>query len=387
MTSRSAVNDENTALTGLDLAPADAQRIFEIVATGFTSSLHVETDVFERRFSLAGGSVRLRIVGRLLANAMAPGFAHLPECGELSDGSLIASLWDKSASGSMSASAGAIDDFLPRRDLTAVSTDGRWVIYRRSGSVTCLDRSLARAVGYVDSADHLALVDRGRPLYAPLLLWLRDRGIAPVHAGLVVRNGRGILIAGESGSGKTTTVLNCLLAGFDFVSDDYVGLQARAQGGYDGHGLHGSVHVHPEHLRRFPVLLQHGIAGRRVEEDKVLIPLSQVFPQRLRPSHGIDLLVLPRVTGADRARLIPATKSQALFRLAPSSLWMVRHAKGEGLPVLAALVERVPCYWLELGLDMGTIAPLLHDRTRAASAPAPPLLRPSSGPTNPFAER
>jgi hypothetical protein len=174
-------------------------------------------------------------------------------------------------------------------------------------------------------------------------------------------DGHGVLVAGESGSGKTTTVLSCLLAGFDFVSDDYVGLEARADGTYVGHGLQSSTHIHPEDLWRFPRLGKHAIHGRLPAEDKVLIRLSEVCPDRLRPAAGIDLLVLPRITGRPTIQIRPASRSQALLRLAPSSLWMVRHARGAGLPSLAGVVERVPCYWLDLGGEVNTIAPRLRE--------------------------
>jgi hypothetical protein len=238
------------------------------------------------------------------------------------------------------------------------------VIYRRDATVTCLDRREGRIVGWAEAGDRLPLLDRGRPLYAPLLLWLRDQRVDAVHAGLVATDGRGILVAGESGSGKSSTVLSCLLHGFDVVSDDHVALEARADGAWIGHGLHGSAHVHPEDLCRFPPLAGHAIRGCRPGEDKVLIPLSEACPGRLRPSAGIDLLVLPRVTGAIRPTISPASKSQALLRLAPSSLWMVRHARGAGLDSLAGLVERVPCYWLDLGGDAGAIAAGLRELVR-----------------------
>jgi len=349
-----------------DLAPADGERVFARVQAAFDSATADTPDsVVELAPALAGRAARIRIVGRGLARAIAPAFAHLPRPGPGAAPELHVGLWDQSAS-RVPGPRRLVDEVLPPGDATAASTDGRWVIYRRNASVTCLDRALGRIAGWVEAGDRLALLDRGRPLYAPLLLWLRDRRVDAAHAGLVAADGRGILVAGESGSGKTTTVLSCLLDGFDFVSDDYVGLEARTGSAYVGHGLHGSTHLRPDDLWRFPRLARHAIRGRLPEEDKALILLSEACPERLRPAADIDLLVLPRVTGVPGPRISPASRSQALLRLAPSSLWMVRHARGSGLPGLAGLVGCVPCYWLDLGGDVSAIAPLLRDLLQEA---------------------
>lgn len=347
------------AAVARDLAPADGERVFALVEAAFDSATTSEPAV-ELAHALAGRPIRMRIAGRDLARAIALPFAHLSGSGRSPAPDLTIALWDEAASG-VAGPRDAVHAILPSGDATAASMDGRWVVYRRGGAVTCLDRRRRRIVGWVEGAGRLSLLDRGRPLYAPLLLWLRDQRVDAVHAGLVASEGRGILVAGESGSGKTTTVLHCLLAGLDFVSDDYVGLETRTDHTYVGHGLHSSTHIHPADLWRFPPLARHALHGRSPDEDKVLIRLSEVCPERLLPAVRIDLVVLPRVTGLTTLEVRPASKSQALLRLAPSSLWMVRHAPGAGLPSLAGLVERVPCYWLDLGGDARAIAARLGE--------------------------
>ena len=346
-----------------DLAPSEGERAFALVEAAFQSATRAASMV-DVAYGLAGRSVRIRIVGRGLARAITPPLRHLARGEPGGEPDLTVALWDQSASG-VRGPRHAIDAILPAGDATAASTDGRWIVYRRDATVTCLDRARGRIAGWVETVDRLSLLDQGRPLYAPLLLWLRDRKVDAVHAGLVARNGRGILVAGESGSGKTTTVLSCLLDGFEFVSDDYVGLEAKGDHTYLGHGLHSSTHIHPDDLWRFPRLAPRAIHGHRPDEDKVLIRLSEVCPEQLRASASIDVLVLPRVTGRRRLELRPATKSQALLRLAPTSLWMVRHARGAGLPSLAGVVERTPCYWLDLAGDVAAIAPRLRELLHA----------------------
>ena len=49
---------------------------------------------------------------------------------------------------------------------------------------------------------------------------LTGRGVLVIHAGVVARNGRAIVIAGRSGRGKTTLVLGLVRRGFAFLTDE-----------------------------------------------------------------------------------------------------------------------------------------------------------------------
>jgi energy-coupling factor transporter ATP-binding protein EcfA2 len=58
--------------------------------------------------------------------------------------------------------------------------------------------------------------------FAVFTLAARSLKLASLHAACVGRGGRGILLMGPSGAGKSTVTLQCLLRGFDFLSEDSV---------------------------------------------------------------------------------------------------------------------------------------------------------------------
>jgi hypothetical protein len=58
--------------------------------------------------------------------------------------------------------------------------------------------------------------------FAVFTLAARVQGLAPLHAACVGRKGRGVLLMGDSGAGKSTVALQCLLHGLDFLAEDGV---------------------------------------------------------------------------------------------------------------------------------------------------------------------
>lgn len=60
-----------------------------------------------------------------------------------------------------------------------------------------------------------------RPLFTiPLVELLKRRALYSVHAGGVALKGRGLLLVGVGGTGKTTLTVSLVRAGFDFLGDD-----------------------------------------------------------------------------------------------------------------------------------------------------------------------
>jgi hypothetical protein len=173
-----------------------------------------------------------------------------------------------------------------------------------------------------------------------------------IHAGLVARNGQGVLFAGKSGSGKSTSALACLCAGFHFLSEDYVAVEQRPDSSFAGHSVYNSVFLNTDHLARFPSLSRYVLPGHFPYEKKSVLLLSQVFPERLARVAPIRALVLPRLV-TTVPRVCPASKGEALLALGPSSLLQIpnRRLGMRGFATLARLVEQIPSYWLDIRRD------------------------------------
>ena len=159
----------------------------------------------------------------------------------------------------------------------------------------------------------------------------------------------------------------CLRAGFNFLGEDYVGLEMVADGHFVGHSLYNSLFLETSHLSRFPELTPYIIKGMP-HEEKSLVILSHVFPDRLERCTPIRAVVVPRVVDTPQSQIRLASKGQTLLGLGPSSLIEIPSRGIDGFSKLAQLVEEVPTYSLELGHHLesipGRLEEILTDATR-----------------------
>lgn len=312
------------------------------------------------RYRLAGHPVSLRIAGRELARRVTRPLSHLSSDDEPSDpAELRIELWDGLETGVPCPIKNLRDDFYRTwpfgRHVLASTRDETTLGYQTFQALTLLDRGAGRIVGYVAAADRLSLYELGKPLQPLLFAWLSDRQVVPVHAGLVSRNGVGILLGGAGGSGKTTTSLLCARSGFDYLGDDYIALPVAENGVVRAHGLYSSTWLDPDHARSFPWLEERLIRGGP-EEDKWLVVLADVEGIGLAADTRVGALALPRVAGTQETTWAPASRAEALRRLAPSSILQLPFiSPGPALARMAELAEAVPVYRLELGTDLGRI--------------------------------
>lgn len=347
-----------------DVGRSTAESIlgFEPLAEAFAHALETRPDlVTETVCIFAGRPARVRIVGRDLEAHLMRSFAHLRNSEPAGlPAELCIDLWDATATGIppsrlSTAPPDASRTWSVNGGRLSASADGREIAFQFRDSITCLDRGAQRIVGCVIDSARLSLYERGKPVQLLLAVWHQDRDIMVLHAAMVAREGRGVLLPGKGGIGKSTSALACLAAGFSFLGDDYIGLEARHERSFLGHSLYGSTWLEAGHAMRFPELARLGIRGTHPDEVKLLILLDRIHPARLARVADIRAIALPRIRDGEHSSLAPATKTEALLRLAPSSLLMVLGPGVAGLDRLAQLVESVPCVWLDLGRNLAEI--------------------------------
>lgn len=340
-----------------DAAPAAAteNRPDFLVHTRSAFAAAADTSTVETiDLCLAGHRVRLRVAGPHLASQLRRAYRTL-----LADGAapsrgnrlaLTIDAWDRERTGIGCPGVPYAPDAVDPLDGGLLAQFGRAAVIRfeRAHAVSALDRARTELFHCVRSAGDTDVHQRSKPFPELLAIWYRDRGVHQVHAGLVARDGQGVVFGGARGSGKTTATIACSLAGFDFLGDDHVGIELSPDSAV-GHAFYACVRADDELASRFP-----GFAAARVApigrwERKGMVCMAELPECRTARAARIAAIVIPEVRGVGPARLTAVDRATALRRLAPSTLLVPLGGGARGFGVLAELVRRVPSYRLEIG--------------------------------------
>jgi hypothetical protein len=323
---------------------------------------------------LCARPVRLRVAGNELAAQLTRCFGNLVDRTAAGSGvrdakfSLTIHAWDRAAT---DVGCPGIPIAPDRTDelgsgLLAQFFGGRLLRYDKAAMVKLFDRSSHEMFICVEDAQRTTLSERSKPFPHFLAAWCHDLGIEVLHGGLVSRNGRGILLGGGSGSGKSTSSITAALAGFDFLGDDCAGVEL-TEIACIGHALYDAVRADEGTLERLPALRRHSRPFREPRDgNKYLVYMSDVIPGRTVAATTIAAIVVPRIVGSGRSRILAASRGSTLRKLAPSTLLRGLGTRADGLARIAELVRRVPCYELEIGANLHDVPQLLDDTLSAA---------------------
>jgi hypothetical protein len=138
----------------------------------------------------------------------------------------------------------------------------------------------------------------------------------PMHGSTVVRNGRGVLITGDSGEGKSSLSYACARRPekdrWTFVSDDASHLLRRCAGERLIVGAPHHIRLRPDARQLFPELATFAPAIRGNGKLSLQIPTREL-PIATAPSAPVDAIILPHRVSSTHpkapARLEPISKA------------------------------------------------------------------------------
>lgn len=234
--------------------------------------------------------------------------------------------------------------------------DTKWMIDRGSVFVSHMPQH-----GYVimyRPAERIALVwiqDKSQlpyweiasPFCVVFSWWAEQIGGQIAHAATVGCDGRGVLLVGRGGSGKSTTALACVDAGLQYVSDDYVLLTDDPMP--VGHCLYSTGKLHRHLLEDHFAHWQDRVAANVGLEQKAVFFLSNDCPNQISKSLELVGVVRPRFVELAESTIELSSKANVLLGLGPSTVFQHPSRRGNGLSFLAQLVRSLPSHQMNLG--------------------------------------
>jgi hypothetical protein len=196
--------------------------------------------------------------------------------------------------------------------------------------------------------------ETGAPL-RPFLHWhYARRGMRLAHGGTLGVDGKGVLLAGAGGSGKSGTVIAGLLHGLQSVGDDYVLLNVDQ--GIRAYPLYATLKQDPAGYRRLGLDRLRPAGGGLNWQGKHQFLIGELASEAVPSSLEIGAMLVPHVSDASRTRISTMQRAEAMIALAASSIYQMPGERESGFRFFGAIARRLPCFRLDLGRDPAEIA-------------------------------
>ncbi|TDG36494.1 hypothetical protein EZJ43_08225 [Pedobacter changchengzhani] len=181
-------------------------------------------------------------------------------------------------------------------------------------------------------------------------LWTEALPSQLVHAGAMAKNGVGILIPGQSGSGKSTSCLNLLRNGYNYLGDDYVWVEIGAE--IKVFSLYQTAKIEPENLdKRFADWKPFIVNKAEYLYQKAVFNVNDLFPKACISVSTISAILLPKVAHQIDTVFRKANPTQALMAMAPTTLHHLPHNRQNAYQKMMRISAALPSYHWDLGFD------------------------------------
>lgn len=227
-----------------------------------------------------------------------------------------------------------------------------WIVVLQSATMI-INRSNNKILAFVHYKD-LKTPQYLEDFMHPVMELLRQNGVYAHHAAAVSLNGRGLLIVGKSGQGKTTLSVDLLSNGFDFLADDRCFLREGEQG-VEVIGFYEPIRYFSDNVKHIHSIEE---ATRnqnlpRLSNDKSQLDLSLIYRNRIIDKSTLAGLVFPQYSPQEttsRVEKIPSGES--LITLLPLTMVCFdRETSKTHFKFTAKLVATVPSIKLIMGQD------------------------------------
>lgn len=245
---------------------------------------------------------------------------------------------------------------------TSEYQEGPFLVTRHGDLLlTILNHEAGHTVGLVHDPAHWPLRHYKQSIFITLYQHLRRRGLHLIHASAIGLDGQAVLIAGQSGAGKTTTMLTCVAAGLQFLGDDTTLLQRTASSDIDVVALLSTLDVTDKTAAWFPELASF-LSPLRSHTGKRQIILSEAYPSSMAARARVSAILAPEITDRAHTTLAPANRASLLSDLLFYSVDLQDVALArQHLEFLAQAVEQIPVYRLLLGSDRQQIPQVIAE--------------------------
>jgi hypothetical protein len=188
--------------------------------------------------------------------------------------------------------------------------------------------------------------DAGSPLrnFLQWHLGAKDRSL--LHGGTLAVDGSGVLLAGEGGSGKSSTVLAGIFAGLQSVGDDYVLIDATTK---TARPVFDTLKQDEAGLRRLGKWDHPTIPAEPNWQGKYQFYLPDISTETVPSQIDLRAILLPHLTYGRQTSFTAMDAKSAFLALAPSGVSQIHCDRVRLFSVAGQIARQLPAFRLDLG--------------------------------------
>lgn len=351
-----------------DYEKADRIAFFDLFHSAFQDAVENVGTATDFYYRIAGQNIRLQFAGDALVSSLTRALSHL-SIAPTENIDLTFCLWESQTT--KRPLPPLLEDFnrhlthLPwlrtrgiHSEVFAYSDERiQTSLHGEKDILTVLDNARKICVYWTQNAAQLRYYEIASPLRMPFQWHFNSAKKQMIHGGAVgTEKLGGVLLAGKSGSGKSTTALNCLNSDLQYAGDDYVLVNLEAE--ITAHSVFQTAKVKTdEDLERFP-RLKSG-AMKTINDEKNVLFIGDFQPAKIIKELPLKAIVFPRfVAGADY-HLEQISPTSAFKALITSTINQTPFANRESLQIVSQIVRNLPAYLLIFGENQAELPEII----------------------------
>lgn len=331
-----------------------AKKYFDDALVAYQKALAATGGEIKRHFLIGNHIIQLCFAGSSLLPLLTPALQHLAKS-DKPETALKILLWDYESTGiAIPPPPWDVADVVDRGQTWRFANHNLKISYSpHNASYFLLNLEQNLGIYHTTGRNYVSQHDCGAPLLQIFKWWFDHHEALILHAGAVGKPGGGVLFSGKSGSGKSTTALACLDAGFTYIGDDFCLLENFTKP--YAYSLYCSGKVNLERMEWFPSLKNELSPHKFRDAEKALFFFCPNRLSQLTARFPIKAILSPKISITEESKLTPVSPAQALISLAPSTILQFRSTENHLIKAMSKLVRQVPCFDLSIGKNLSTI--------------------------------
>ena len=340
----------------------DVESFYDAASQATARSFTNAQNTILRDISLAGLTIQLKFAGNVLLPFVLPAISHLLIDSRSTNPDYLIEIWDSASTFSdFPVAPCSVDNIEFRGEIKGLQSKRfESAYFTHARMLSLLDHESKKGiVCLVDSSDVPAF-ELACPLRGIFSWILRRNNVVMLHAAAIGTDDGNILIGGNSGAGKSSTALRCLVGGLNYLGDDICAISIDDEVPMV-HSVYSSGKTLSSDLSKFPELLQSLHAHYDEDYEKEIFFFNKSFPNNLKSAGQLNAVVIPYQNALLPIGFQPLSYAKALSVITTSTKSLLPDARNEMFHMLSLVLHHVPCYQFNLGGDPRKIASTLAD--------------------------